>query len=239
MDAVTWLLDLVFPPRCPACRLRTARVEICHDCLSTVAEPAGPVCTRCGLPLPLGGPQSCCGRCLRHPPAFARARACTTYRRTEQHPVVQVLQRVKYGREIACAGPLGDYLCRHLPALDRSDLIVPVPLHRRRLQWRGFNQSALLATRLARRRQVPLNVHALARRRATPAQVGLGEAQRRRNVAGAFVVRDPPAVRGKSVLLVDDVMTTGATVDECAQVLRRAGARCVDVLVLARALDHP
>ncbi|MDX2171374.1 MAG: ComF family protein [Deltaproteobacteria bacterium] len=151
--------------------------------------------------------------------------------------MIDVLQRLKYGRDISYAGILGRYFCAHLPVPVDHDVIVPVPLHRRRLRWRGFNQSALLARSLAAHTQRAVELRALMRVRATPPQVGLGERDRRRNVARAFAVREPEHLRGRSVLLVDDVMTTGATVNECARVLRRAGATRVEVVVLARALD--
>jgi len=238
MPGVVWLVDLLFPPRCPACRLRTTRVEICPPCLSRITPVAQPLCAVCGIPIAGAGPSHPCGRCIQRPPRYARARACASYRRDEPSPLIEVLQRLKYGRDISYGPALGQYLCTHLPTLHDHDLIVPVPLHRQRLRWRGFNQSALLARALAIRRRRPLDVLALARVRPTPPQVGLGEADRRHNVAGAFVVRGAGVFRHRSILLVDDVMTTGATVDECARVLRRAGARRVDVLVLARALDH-
>jgi ComF family protein len=148
------------------------------------------------------------------------------------------LQRCKYARDITCAPVLAGFLAAHAPLVVDHDLVLPVPLHPRRLRWRGFNQSALLARAIAARAERPVDVWTLARARPTPPQVGLGEADRRRNVSGAFVVRQPAVVRGRTILLIDDVMTTGATVDECARVLRRAGAQWVDVLVVARALDH-
>lgn len=237
MHRPTWLIDLFFPPRCPACRLRTESVEICAPCGDAI-QPAGtPLCTICGLPRQGAGGDHPCGRCRRRPPRFARARACASYRHAEPSPLIDVLQRLKYGRDITYGPVLGRYLCAHLPMVVDHDLIIPVPLHPRRLRWRGFNQSALLARALAAHSGRPVALHALARARATPPQVGLGERQRRRNVARAFSVRDARPLRDRRVLLVDDVMTTGATVNECARVLRRAGATRVDVLILARALD--
>lgn len=116
------------------------------------------------------------------------------------------------------------------------DAIVPVPLHIARLRWRGFNQAVLLARPLARSWRIPLEPLALRRSRPTAPQVGLGEVERRRNIAGAFEIRDAAAIRGRRVLLVDDVFTTGATVEECSRVLLKGGALAVDVAVLARAL---
>jgi ComF family protein len=128
---------------------------------------------------------------------------------------------------------LGERLASAIPRDQRFDLIIPVPLHWRRRFQRGFNQAALLAARVARRYAVPVVV-AVRRRRATATQAGLSNAKRRANVAGAFEVRRPRAVAGRRILLVDDVMTTGATASACAAALKRAGARYVAVLTLAR-----
>ncbi len=149
-------------------------------------------------------------------------------------PLAAALHRYKYGRDTTLAPALAELLSDHCPLSVNHDVIVPVPLHIRRLRWRGFNQALLLAKPLAKRFGVPLDPFILRRTRATPPQVSLGEADRRRNIAGAFAVRIPGLVRDRSALLVDDVYTTGATVNECARALRRAGARRVDVLVLAR-----
>ena len=238
MGGFGWILDLLFPPRCAACQVRTRRVAFCAACETRLPPAAASLCTICGLPVAGTVTDHACARCTRRPPHFARARACTSYRRGEANPLIEVLRRHKYGRDITCAPVLAGFLATHAPLVVDHDLIVPVPLHRRRLRWRGFNQSALLAVAIARQAQRPVDVWTLARAYPTPPQVGLGEADRRRNVAGAFIVRQPPAVDGRTILLIDDVMTTGATADECARVLRRAGAQRVEVLVVARALDH-
>lgn len=133
---------------------------------------------------------------------------------------------------------LAQLLSRHCPHRPEYDLLIPVPLHASRLRWRGFNQSLLLTKDLASSWAMPLDPFVLRRCRSTPPQVGLDERARRRNVRGAFAVADRASVKGRAILLVDDVFTTGATVNECAVTLRRAGARCVDVLVLARVLPH-
>jgi ComF family protein len=237
VNQATWLIDFFFPPRCPACRVRTETVDLCVACAGAIRGAGTPLCTLCGLPRHGTGGDHPCGRCLRRSPRFARARACASYRHDEASPLIEVLQRLKYGRDITYGAVLGRYLCTHLPMTIDHDLIVPVPLHQRRLRWRGFNQSALLARTLAAHTGRQVELRALARVRATPPQVGLGERQRRRNVARAFGVREPDRLRDRRVLLIDDVMTTGATVNECARVLRRAGAAQVDVVVLARALD--
>lgn len=144
---------------------------------------------------------------------------------------------MKYGRDVSLAPLLARYLVERLPLPVDHDVIVPVPLHRERLRWRGFNQAVPLARALGAAGDRPVDPFALVRSRATPPQVGLDAGSRRRNVRGAFVVRSADRIRGRRVLLVDDVMTTGATIDACARALRAAGARQVDALVLARALD--
>jgi ComF family protein len=146
----------------------------------------------------------------------------------------ELIHLFKYRRIRTLARPLADLLALAFP-LDRPlDVIVPMPLHWRRRWRRGFNQAALLAAELGRRRGLPV-IRAVRRRRHTASQAGLTHAARRRNVAGAFVVRREEAVRGKRVLLVDDVLTTGATASACARALKQAGARSVAVLTLARA----
>jgi ComF family protein len=150
-----------------------------------------------------------------------------------------VLQRYKYNRDVSLARPLARLLAERLPLpLCAYDVMMPVPLHPRRLRWRGFNQAQLLAAIVACGSGVPVDAFSLCRIRATAPQVQLTEAQRRRNVARAFRVVRPQRVRGQRVLLFDDVYTTGATVGECSRVLLQAGARGVDVLVLARAVLH-
>jgi ComF family protein len=235
---LAWAFDLVFPARCPLCLHRTDRVALCADCDRAIALAGSPLCPVCGLCFAAPGADHRCGRCLRRPPHFSRARACALYRADQASPLIDALHRFKYGRDITLAGPLGEFLASHAPLAIDQDLVVAVPLHLERLRWRGFNQSLALAGAVAQAAGRPLIRTALEKQHATPPQVGLGEVERRHNVKGAFTMRRPGAVRGRSVLLIDDVMTTGATVDECARTLRRAGARRVDVLVLARAADN-
>ncbi len=145
----------------------------------------------------------------------------------------ELIHLFKYGRMKPLAKPLGGYLASALPRDQQFDLVVPMPLHWRRRWQRGFNQSELLARLIARRCGIPL-VNAVRRTRATQAQAGLSNARRRENVAGAFRVRKPQKVQGRRILLIDDVMTTGATASACAVALKRAGAGTVTLLALAR-----
>jgi ComF family protein len=158
----------------------------------------------------------------------------------EQHPLRQVVQKFKYGRKVSLGKPLGRLLargCQEFLGEYEIDLIVPVPLHPKRLRWRGFNQSWLLARQVGRAYGIPMDPFVLQRSRATPPQTQLTEEERRKNMRGAFALRTGASVAEKSVLLVDDVYTSGATVNECSRTLKRGGAKQVYVLTLARAVS--
>ena len=193
-----------------------------------------PLCACCGTPLDLAVEEGqLCGACLTRRPAYDRARAALAYGDVSRDLVLGL----KYqGRRDSL-----DLLARWMASagaelLQDADLIVPVPLHYFRLVRRGFNQSVWLGAALARRSAAELCVDALKRVRATPIQGGLSAEGRRRNVQGAFRVRKSrePRIKGKKILLVDDVLTTGATAEACSKAMKRAGAQCVDVLTLAR-----
>jgi ComF family protein len=169
--------------------------------------------------------------CQTDPPPFTRARAAALY--DEEGPSGQAIKRFKYNRRLDMLPVMHHWLKRPLclELVQVADLVAPVPLHPSRLRQRGFNQALLLAQAFP---EVPLERELLARQRHTPPQAGLNPKERRDNVKGAFAVPRPELVKGKSILLIDDVFTTGATVRECAKVLRRAGAREVNVLTVAR-----
>ncbi len=193
-----------------------------------------PVCARCGVPFEIAVDVTQeCGACLAHPPVYDRARAALVYGDVSRDLVLGL----KYQGRRDGLSVLGGWMAsagRDL--LADADVIVPVPLHYFRLVRRGFNQSAWLAAALSRASGVRLSVDALKRVKATPIQGGLSADGRRRNVQGAFKVRRSRErlVKGRRVLLVDDVLTTGATAEACTRALRRAGAACVDVVTLAR-----
>ena len=242
-----YLLNFLYPPRCAACDtglpIDTTR-RVCASCLAAVEPPRPPLCLVCGAPLYAGDEEERCGHCRAAPPAFDSARAITRYRSGAadsgtdgSSAVAALLRRHKYGLDQSLGRALAEYLDA-APALEAGayDVVIPVPLHRSRLRWRGFNQAALLGAALARRLHCSLDVATLSRVRSTAPQTARDRAQRTRNVRNAFAVRRPSRVAGQRVLLVDDVMTTGATADECARVLRAAGARRIDVLTLARVL---
>ncbi|HVB83136.1 MAG TPA: ComF family protein [Candidatus Binataceae bacterium] len=242
-----YLLNFLYPPRCAACGaslpVDTTR-RVCAPCLDAVEPLRPPLCLVCGAPLHTALDDQRCDHCRAAPPAFDTARAVTRYRSGTDSSgtggsstVAALLRRHKYGLDQSLGRALAEFLDA-APVLDAGayDLVIPVPLHRARLRWRGFNQAALLGAALARRLNCSLDVATLARVRSTASQTARDRAQRARNVRNAFAVRRPSRVAGRRVLLVDDVMTTGATADECARVLRAAGARRIDVFTLARVL---
>jgi ComF family protein len=229
------VVDLILPPRCLGCGATVADVgTLCGACWSAVRFIGGGACDRCGVPFGHEVPgRTVCAACAAAPPAFARARAVMVYDAATR----PMLLRFKHADRTDAAPGFAAWMARAgADLVAEADLIAPVPLHRWRLAARRFNQAALLAGRLGRLAGKPVAPDLLTRRRATPSQGRMGRLARARNVAGAFAVRPAWAstLAGRRVLLVDDVLTTGATVGECAKVLRRAGASAVDVLTLAR-----
>jgi ComF family protein len=219
-------LDVLFPPRCVACGKQGA--FLCPGCREAMPRTLPPRCPLCWQPERRG---EACGRCARTRPAFAGARSLYLF----QGPVREAVHALKYNHLSALARPLGELMAAYLKTEELPvDLVVPVPLFGRRQRLRGYNQSALLARELARLDGLPLAERGLSRRRDTPPQARSVDAEaRRRNVAGAFAA-DGRRVEGRGVLLVDDVMTTGATLDACAQALRQGGAASVWALTFAR-----
>lgn len=227
--------DLLFPPHCPGCGMDldvATAAEICPACRRDLPAPGAPLCPGCGI-AGAAGPGSFCPSCRgRHEidaVVFAAPYAGTAK---------ELVHRLKYRADFSAGRLLGGLLAaRVAEALpDGVDVLVPVPLHRWRLAGRGFNQAAFLAREIARRLGRPAAVAALARRRGTQTLAGLHPEQRSRELHGAFRVRSPARVSGLRVLLVDDVLTTGATAEGCCRALKDAGARWAGVAVAARVL---
>jgi len=234
-DEFCGLLDLLLPPACPACggeRGYTPSQLFCTACLAGIHHLTSPCCPRCALPYPAeGGTDHLCESCLRQPPPYSWVTALGLH----EEALRRAVHRFKYQGRVGLDRPLGQLLAAALETGRnwRPDLLVPVPLHRNRLRERTYNQSLLLARVLGRRWQLPVASRLLLRSRPTLPQQGLPAEVRRRNLQGAFVLHRE--LHGERVLLVDDVLTTGATAGECSRVLLAGGADEVAVAVLARA----
>ncbi len=228
--------DLVYPPLCTACGVRVDEAHaLCARCWSKISFLDGPCCAGCGLPFEIDpGEGTLCAACYAKPRHFDSARALFSYDEGSKGLILAF----KYSDRLDHAPAFARWLGRAGQELFLgTDIVTPVPLHRWRLWKRRYNQSAILAQKLATMASVPCEPQLLERRRATPSQGSMPSAKaRRRNVFGAFRVSQgfEDAVRGRSILLVDDVFTTGATLDACAKALKRAGASRVNVLTLAR-----
>lgn len=233
---VNALLDFLYPPLCLLCRRSVGDGgHLCSVCWSNIDFLDGPVCSCCGAPFEIDpGADMLCAACQARPPAYDAARSVMRYEETSKRPILAL----KHGDRLDLAPTFAEWLARAgRELLEMSDIIVPVPLHRRRLWARRYNQAALLAKALARRVDKAYDPLILWRTRPTPSQGEMRSAKaRRRNVMGAFRVARTKAatVGGRAVLLIDDVMTTGATVEACARTLKRSGAEQVFVLTLAR-----
>jgi len=227
------VLAVVFPSACPACARFLARPgqgPLCEPCWASLPRHRAVTC-RCGLPLPPG--LSACGRCRRRRQPFSSGASLGPY----EGSLRLVVHALKYGGRRRAAGRIAEALLEDAAVralVGTSDVLVPVPLHPRRLRQRGFNQAALLAEAVARRTGRVVSADALVRRVDTLPQAGLSAGARRRNVRDAFAVRRRAAVAGRVVTLVDDVVTTGATAFACARHLEAAGAREVRLLTVAR-----
>jgi len=228
------VLDVLLPPQCLACDAAVDQPgNLCATCFGKFTFLTRPYCQVCCLPFEAAviEDEVMCGACMKDRPAFNRARAVFSYRDSGRTLVL----KLKHADRTDAAAHLAGWMQRAgAELLADIDCIVPVPLHWRRLWMRTYNQSALLANVLGRSTHKSVIADGLIRTRATPSQGGLDRVQRRRNVIGAFKTNPNADLKGKAVLLIDDVMTTAATADACSRALLRAGARQVEVLLLAR-----
>lgn len=238
MAVAGMLLDILFPPLCHGCRTPAHRfpLHLCPDCLEKIPAAASPLCTVCGTPFATGGGiDHRCGDCMRTPPPFASARAAGRF----EGILPDLVHRFKYEHRTFLRRPLGLLMAERLDTFRREvapDILVPVPLHRRRLRQRGFNQAVLLGRLLEGKWGIPLDPGLLVRHRWTDPQIGLSASERPANVRGAFSVPHPERVRGRTALLVDDVCTTGSTIAECAKTLLASGAARVHAVTVGKAL---
>ncbi len=236
------VLTFLYPQQCLGCQaLVEPQESFCTVCRKFIQPIESPLCLCCGIPFTTAaGPDHLCSRCQSHPPPFRQARSWARYHsgETTPHPLSEAIQSFKYHRNLSAGKTLASLGATYFPLESQAyDLIVPVPLHLDRLRWRGFNQALILARAISRARQIKVDPFLLERTRPTVPQTQLSVSERRANVRSAFAVVAPERLKGKRVLLVDDVYTSGATIEECAKVLCHAGAEIVDVFTLARAVN--
>lgn len=230
------LVFFLYPAGCAGCgELLDAPAggDFCPGCRKSLELVSEPYCPVCGFPLAEEAPAHLCGGCLEGRYLFDTSRSAGIY----QGLLLRLIHRFKYEGDVSLARPLAHLLispATEILALYQVELVVPVPLHPRRLRERGFNQASLLAARLGKWMRLPVGYSVLERSRWTDPQTGLSRNQRAVNVRGAFSLNDCQSVPGKGILLVDDVFTTGATVSQCARVLRKGGAGKILVLTVAR-----
>lgn len=226
--------DFLYPPTCLACPAFIQTQDLlCARCWQRMGFISQPVCDRLGVPLPVdyGGPLLSL-RAMNDPPVFGRARSVALYEGVAR----TLVHQLKYADRLDLVAPLARLMSRSGSALlAEAPVLVPVPMHLWRFLWRRFNQSALLAAEIGRLNDVQILFHALRRVRRTRPQPGLSKAERAANLQGAFKVDGPEAlfVEGRRVVLIDDVLTSGATANACARALLKAGAKSVDLLCFA------
>lgn len=228
-DVTEGVLDLIYPPFCLVCEKPGS--YLCPDCVGKITLIDYPYCRTCGAP----SETARCRECQDREFAFEASRSAAIYDDTLRKSI----HALKYSFYAALAEPLGDLMADRFGQTrlaGKTDLVVPVPIHRSRMLARGFNQSEELARRLCARTGMRMEAGALVQIRKTRHQVDLEPVERQANVRGAFAVRNPESVRGKRILLIDDVFTTGATLNEAASALRSAGAGSVQVYTLARSI---
>lgn len=238
MNPFSSLLDIVYPPRCHICMDFLDKTEeipnICENCSRSFKKISHPYCSICGIPfISKAGDDHHCGKCLVKRPSYDEMRAPFLY----EGPIMNAIQRIKYSGRSGIANSLGLLLgeyARKWLGETGGMILVPVPLHIKRMRRRGFNQSMLLSKKINEVLHASLDFKTLERTRNTATQTGLKFKERHKNVKGAFEVINNLKIKGKDIILVDDVATTGNTINECARVLKKAGCKSVYGLVLAR-----
>ncbi len=232
---VTASLDLFFPPFCSSCRkaVEDSDKPLCEKCLSQLKFMKTPYCTCCGKSFSSGNKNHLCGDCLKSSWNFDKARSIVLY----EDIIAGLIHELKYSGSMSGLKTF-QHLSRQSPVRDdltTADLILPVPLHIKRLRHRGFNQALLLAKSLFPNAREKIRYDLLFRQTNTPTQTGLSGRERRKNVKNAFVVTKPSEISGRNILIIDDVFTTGSTVNECAGALKKNGCKRVEILTICRA----
>lgn len=228
-------LDLLFPPSCSYCKGMAGgnNSSLCVECFSQLRFIKAPYCSCCGRPFFSGNDNHLCGACLQSSWNFDKARSIFVYEKIS----AGLVRELKYSGDMTGLETF-QYLSRQSPVLDDLDVpdfILPVPLHIKRLRQRGFNQALLLAKELFPEEKEKIKYDILLRQRYTSTQTGLSGKERRENLKDAFIVKESSEISGRSILILDDVFTTGATVDECAKALKAAGCNRVEILTICRA----
>jgi ComF family protein len=227
-----FVLDWIFPRRCLSCREFSQSI-LCDRCHLAFPFVTRAVCPLCASPLGEEEVSHLCGQCLVEPPPYQGLTVVGFY----EGILHKLVERMKYHHEERVAEELGVWLAERLAKKGvEADRVVPIPLHPRRLRERGFNQSVVIARQISRRLGIPLELSQLRKIRETQPQTGLKAVERRDNVRGVFDLKEKGRLKKKRVLLIDDVLTTGATVRSCVSVLKKAGVDHVEIAVLARAL---
>ena len=233
-------LNTLLPMECMGCSQPLTDNPVpffCRSCWDEIRPLTGPVCPRCGYPFPSElsltySPTHLCGECRHHKPAFTQARSLFTY----EGVMRKAIHLLKYQGKVSLVPHLTTLMNAAWQPIPNLDLVLPVPLHPARLKDREFNQALLLADQLAKEFHIPVSFRNLRRGRVTPAQTNISRKARRKNLRRTFFLKAPQDIKGQRVLLVDDVLTTGTTVNECAKALRKAGSSDVYVVTLARTL---
>jgi ComF family protein len=239
MGIFSKFLELVYPPKCHICQGflisdGDGAGHICADCFESLVRITSPLCPVCGTPFISRVEQDhLCGDCLRNKPYFDALAAPFLY----EGGIMDAIHQIKYNGRTYIAGSVGEFaasLAKERFGDTNGFLMMPVPLHPKRLKERGFNQSLILARAIAQGLEIEIDFLSLRRIKYTQPQTGLKKIERRRNVRGAFGLAGSPDLKGKTVILVDDVATTGSTLNECAKVLKKGGCKKVFCLALAR-----
>ncbi|MGD0278750.1 MAG: ComF family protein [Smithella sp.] len=240
-EALNDISEVIFPPQCPGCAeiLHPFTGQIfCPACNDKIKFITGSICSICGTTFPDSHAEShLCGDCLENKTYFSYARAVFCY----ETFILNAIHRFKYKRDMSIGEMLASFMADFsFPDIDFTDysLIIPVPLHIKRLRERGFNQSLILAYAIGKKRKIPVNFSLLKRHKYTLTQTASNRNERKQNIKGAFEVTDKKKIADKNIILIDDVYTTGATINECAKTLIKAKAQKIAVLTLARVIHN-